>query len=158
MTTILHPTDFSPLSEKVLQAALARATALGARLIILHVHVPQETIEGEFGMPPPEPEPSDEEILAAMQALLPENVTVPVEFMIARGMAAEEIVRAAEKTKCDMIMLANHERQGFLERWFHGNIIEQVKKNAPCWAVAMTAADVTEPVVASSEGGISAQS
>ena len=32
-------------------------------LILLNVKQPQETIQGEFGLMPPEPEPSDADIL-----------------------------------------------------------------------------------------------
>lgn len=145
--TILHPTDFSELSRKVLRSALARAQALGARLIILHVREPQEVIEGEFGMPPPEPEPSDAEVFARLSALLPVNAPVVVDTMIAHGVVAEQILRVAQEQHCDLIMLASHGHTGFFSRLFHANIAEQVKRDAKCPVLAMAEEDMREPAL-----------
>ena len=49
LTTILHATDFSDLAENAFHAAFALACAHNARLILLYVKQPQETIQGEFG-------------------------------------------------------------------------------------------------------------
>ena len=146
MKTILHPTDFSELSTKVLQAALARAEAAGARLIILNVREPQEVVEGEFGMPAPEPEPSDEAVLSDLESLVPADTKVPVEAMLAFGVVNEEIVRVANERHCDLIMLASHGREGFFSRLFHANVAEHVKKDAGCQVIAMTEAESSEPV------------
>ncbi len=145
LKTILHPTDFSDLSKKVLRAALARAKGTGARLIVLHVREPQETIEGEFGMPPPEPEPPDEAVFADLESLLPDHSGVPVETMIAFGVVAEEILCVANDRECDLIMLASHGHDGFFSRLFHANIAEHVKKNAPCEVLALTEEQIAEP-------------
>src|SRR6266446_803679 len=45
--TILHPTDFSPLSEFALQLACALTRDYGARLIVLHVATPPPLVYGE---------------------------------------------------------------------------------------------------------------
>lgn len=147
MKTILHPTDFSELSRRVLQLALTRTEVVGAHLILLHVRQPQETVEGEFGMPPPEPEPSDEKILADMEALIPANSAVEIEVMLARGMIAEEIIRVARERHCDLIMMGSHGHDGFFSRLFHANVAEQVKQQASCPVMALTDADVTEPAI-----------
>src|SRR5476649_719804 len=57
LKTILHATDFSDLAANAFHAAFALARAHGARLILLYVKQPQEAIQGEFGLSPPEPEP-----------------------------------------------------------------------------------------------------
>lgn len=138
MRTILHPTDFSELSKKVLQAALARIDAEGGRLILLHVREPQEVVEGEFGMIPPEPEPPDEKVLADLEALAPPNHAADIEVVLARGMVAEEITRVAWDRHCDLIMMASHGHDGFFSRLLHANIAEQVARQATCEVVALT--------------------
>jgi nucleotide-binding universal stress UspA family protein len=148
MRTILHPTDFSELSNKVLQAALARAKADGARLILLNVHEPQETIEGEFGMPPPAPEPSDEELLANLKSLVSGAEGVQVDALVVRGQAANEIVRVAKERRCDLIMLASHGHTGVLARLFHASVADAVKKHAGCEVIALTQAELADAAVA----------
>ena len=148
LKTILHPTDFSDLSRKVLAAALVRAKAHDAGLLLLHVCEPQEVIEGEFGMPPPESEPADELVFADLQSLLPVNTDVEVEMMVVHGVVADEILRVANDRHCDLIMLASHGHDGFFSRLFHANIAEQVKDKAPCQVLALTEQDVAEPAIA----------
>jgi len=147
MKTIMHPTDFSELSKKVLQMAQTRAEVIGGRLILLHVRQPQEVIEGEFGMPPPEPEPTDERLLADLESLVPENCLASVEVILARGMVAEEIVRVAKERQCDLVMMASHGHDGFFSRLFHANVADQVKQNSSCPVIALTDADVAEPAI-----------
>ena len=95
--TILHPTDFSDASLHALDVAYALAQEHGARLILLHVQEPQEVIEGEFGMIPPEPQPADETILAALDQLLSDSPSIQMDCMVAHGVVAEEIVRVARE-------------------------------------------------------------
>src|SRR5262249_35092468 len=143
-----HPTDFSELSRSVLQAALARAKEMDARLILLHVHEPQEVAEGEFGMLPPAPEPSDEEIFANLKSLIRGDEGVQIDEGVVHGQPAEEIVRVASERRCDLVMLASHGHEGFLSRLFHANIAEAVKKHAACQVIALTKAEVADPVIA----------
>lgn len=148
MKTILHPTDFSELSRDVLATALALAEQHRARLILLHVRQPQEVVEGEFGMIPPEPEPTDEELLAELRTLLPaERSAVNVELMVARGPVAATIVRVANSTQCDLIMLGAHESEGLLDRLFYTDIANEVKKDAPCRVVALSRAEAAQPAI-----------
>lgn len=148
IATILHPTDFSELSKKVLRRVLAAAKGSAAQVIVLHVREPQEIIEGEFGMPLPEPEPADEMIFADLQALVPAEAGVKAEAMLAHGVVAEEIVRVAVARHCDLIMLASHGHTGFLSRLFHTNISQQIKRDAPCPVIALTAEAIAEPGLA----------
>jgi nucleotide-binding universal stress UspA family protein len=137
--TILLATDFSELATNAFHAAHALARDRGARLILLYVKQPQETVEGEFGMPPPEPEPSDEEILADLEALLPEGSPVQADAMVAHGMAAEEVVRVARETHCDLIVMGTHGRR-WLSRLLHGSVGDQVTRSAPCPVLALRSA------------------
>jgi nucleotide-binding universal stress UspA family protein len=136
LKTILHPTEFSDLSRTALQTAVALAQEHEARLILMHVQEPQEVIEGEFGMLPPEPEPDDQQVLDALRGLLPPDLSIPVEYRVAHGNVAEEIVQTAEANQCDLIVLAKHGRRNFFTRWLHANVAEQVMQSAPCKVMA----------------------
>jgi universal stress protein A len=140
LNTILLPTDFSELSANAFHAAHALARDHNARLILLYVHQPQEEVMGEFGMPPPEPEPSDADFLARLQKLMPANSPVKAEPVVARGMAVEEIVRVAKKMKCDLIVMGTHGRKG-LSRLFHANIADRVTRAAPCPVMALRSSE-----------------
>jgi nucleotide-binding universal stress UspA family protein len=136
LKTILHPTDFSELSANAFHAAHALARDHGARLLLLYVKQPQETVEGEFGTMPPEPEPSDDELLARLEDLLPEDSPVEAEAMVTVGVPAEAIVRVAKDTHCDVIVMGTHGRRG-LGRLFHSNVADHVTRRAPCPVMAL---------------------
>jgi nucleotide-binding universal stress UspA family protein len=146
--TILHPNDLSELSQQAFQKAFGLAQEHGARLILLHVHEPQEVVEGEFGMLPPEPEPDDDANLAELRRLLPANPPISAECMVARGVAADEIIRVAKATKSDLIVMASHGQRNFLTHWLHANVAERVSKESPCevMIVASTPTEKEAPV------------
>jgi nucleotide-binding universal stress UspA family protein len=136
LKTILHATDFSDLAANAFHAAFALARAHGARLILLYVKQPQEAIQGEFGLSPPEPEAADAEILDRLSELLPEDSPVQVEQLVAHGLAEEAIVQVAREKHCDLIVLGTHGRTG-LPRLFYGNVADSVTRSAPCPVLAL---------------------
>jgi nucleotide-binding universal stress UspA family protein len=136
LTTILHATDFSDLSENAFHAAFALARAHNARLILLYVKQPQETIQGEFGLMPPEPEATDAAILDRLGELVPESSPIQVERLVEHGKAAEVIVHVAKERHCDLIVLGTHGRKG-LARLFYGNVADSVTRSAPCPVLAL---------------------
>ena len=89
LKSILHATDFSDLADNAFHAAFALARAHNARLILLYVKQPQETIQGEFGLMPPEPEATDADILDRLGEMIPEDSPIQVERLVAHGKAAE---------------------------------------------------------------------
>jgi nucleotide-binding universal stress UspA family protein len=139
LRTILHATDFSDLSANAFHAAHALARDHGARLILLYVKQPQETVEGEFGTPPPEPEPSDDDLLDQLNDLLPEGSPVKAEAMVAHGQAADIIVQMARSTHADLIVMGTHGRKG-LARLFHAGVADHVTRAAPCPVLALRSA------------------
>jgi nucleotide-binding universal stress UspA family protein len=143
LKTILHATDLSDLSVNAFHAAHALAQQHGARLILLYVKQPQATVEGEFGMMPPEPEPSDEEVLEQLGEMLPEDSAVQAETLVEHGKPAETIVRVAKQCHCDLIVLGTHGRKG-LGRLFHANVADHVTRSAPCPVMALRSSQ-TEP-------------
>jgi len=144
--TILHPTDLSNFSQVALDKAIELARDHNARLVLLHVQAPPETVEGEFGMIPPEPLPEDQVILNDLQRLLPlEELPFPVEFRVAHGEIVDEINRAARQTDANLIVLATHGHRSFLTRWLHDNIAETVVESAPCEVMTVESVPMEEP-------------
>jgi universal stress protein A len=145
LKTILCATDFSELAANAFHAAHALARAHNARLILLYVRQPQETVEGEFGMPPPEPEPSDEEVLDRLGRMLAGS-SIQGETLVVPGRPVEVIVEVAKQRKCDLIVLGSHGRRG-LSRLLHGSVADSVTRHAPCPVMALrssqTEADVS---------------
>ncbi len=147
LKTILHPTDFSDLAANALHTALALAQSHGARLILLYVQPPQEAMQGEFGLSPPEPEETDDDILDRLDELVPEGSPVEVERLVAHGLPAEAIVEVAKEEHCDVIVMGTHGRKG-LARLFDGNVADTVTRSAPCPVLALRSSqtEVEAPV------------
>lgn len=143
LNTILHATDFSELAASAFQAAYALARAHGARLFLLYVKQPQETMQGEFGLMPPEPEETDAEISAKLGALIPSDSPISIEPLLAHGVAAEAIVQVAKEKQCDLIVLGSHGRKG-MARFFYGNVADSVTRSAPCPVLALRSSETEE--------------
>jgi nucleotide-binding universal stress UspA family protein len=127
---ILHPTDFSEHSELAFRLACSLARDYGARLIVLHVVEPTTVIPGEGALAFP-PEDDLEPFRRRLQRFQPRDPQSPVEHRVVEGHAATEILRVAEATKCDVIVLGTHGRTG-LGRLLMGSVAEQVVRKAAC--------------------------
>ncbi len=128
--TILHPTDFSVHSENALRLACALARDYGARLVVLHVVEPP-VYYGELGMTIPMPDQYEKNVKERLHQLEELDVNVPTETRLAEGFAAEQILRAAEATRCDLIVIGSHGRTG-LGRLLMGSVAEEVMRHATC--------------------------
>ncbi len=136
LTTILCATDFSNLAANAFYAAYALGRATALRLILLYVKQPQETMQGEFGLMPPQPEESDAELRDRLGDLVPDDSPVEVERLVAHGMPAEAIVEVAKEEHCDLIVLGTHARKG-VARFFDGNVADSVTRSARCPVLAL---------------------
>jgi len=133
--TVLHPTDFSKCSDFAFRLACSLARDYDARLIVLHVIEPPMVVGGEgvLMLPPAvDLKPHRERL----QLLRPQDPKAPVEHRLVEGTAATEILRLAEETKCDVIVLGTHGRKGF-GRLLMGSVAEQVVRRAPCPVVTV---------------------
>lgn len=128
--TILHPTDFSAHSAAAFQMACALARDYGAELILLHVKSP-EVLYVESYLPAVEPLESRRALEDQLAQLRPADPTIRVSRRFEEGDAAGEIIRVAEETKCDLIVLATHGRRG-IGRLLMGSVAEAVLRRAPC--------------------------
>ena len=147
LKTILHATDFSDLAANAFHAAFALARAHNARLILLYVKQPQETIQGEFGLMPPEPEATDATILARLGEMATDDSPIQVERLVVHGNATEVIVEVAKEKHCDLIVLGTHGRKG-LARFFYGNVADAVTRAAPCPVLALRSSQTEAEVPA----------
>jgi universal stress protein A len=136
---ITFASDFSPASRAAFAMALRLTAATGGELTILHVlhspasmfaaggHVTEETwnlIEADLRS----------EANQKMEALLKEAVAAGVRAtsrFIAAGTPAEEIVRAAEHDRTDILVLGTHGRTGVMKVLL-GSVASRVVATASC--------------------------
>ncbi|NLH48384.1 MAG: universal stress protein [Myxococcales bacterium] len=136
----LCPTDFSDPSLKAIDAAGQLAAHFAAELVLLHVIVPLPTISAPL-MPPAtasipynlneyleEIEKTARATLAkiAKEHLAPE---IPVDLLVVRGNAADEIIRMTAEVKADLIVIATHGWTGWRHLIF-GSVAEKVIRYA----------------------------
>jgi nucleotide-binding universal stress UspA family protein len=128
--TILHPTDFSRPSEYAFQMACALARDYGARLIVAHVKAPPAVAYGELGPMIPEPEQTVDELTRRLVEMKPAP-GVTAEYCVREGDPASEIVKLAQETTADLIVLGTHGRTG-LGRLLMGSVAEAILRRAAC--------------------------
>jgi nucleotide-binding universal stress UspA family protein len=133
--TILHPVDLSDESEHALQIARALARDLGARLILLHVAPIEVLMNGTMavGMSP--------HVYRDALHKLRERIDGPdlkyvVESRLERGEAGDEVIRVADETACDLIVMGTHARTR-LHRMLLGSVAESVLRRARCPVLAV---------------------
>jgi nucleotide-binding universal stress UspA family protein len=128
--TVLHPTDFSDSSGHAFRVACSLARDYGARLVAVHVAPPPVIAYGD-GVFPGRAVVYEEEARDKLDKLQAPDPKVHVEPRLVEGDAAGEILRAAEETQCDVIVMGTHGRTG-LGRLLMGSVAEQVLRKAPC--------------------------
>jgi nucleotide-binding universal stress UspA family protein len=127
---ILMATDFSPASDYAFALACALARDHGARLLLLHVREQPVVPVGEYGVPPALGE-EDDDVRQRLLALQPSDKSVEVEYLVAEGEAAPDIVDVARQRACDLIVLGSHGRTG-LVHVLMGSVAESVMRRADC--------------------------
>jgi universal stress protein A len=128
--TILHPTDFSENSEFAFRLACALAWDYKARLVLLHVApVPMVIYAGGAVMP--DTWPNIEEAKAKLRDLEGHARGIRVESQVMEGDPVDMILRAAEETHSDAIVMGTHGRTA-LTRLLLGSVAESVIRKAPC--------------------------
>ena len=133
--TILFPTDQSELCRSAFCVASALARDCKARLIILEVVPPPVMIYG------PPPESYYEQMRDALDQLQVRDPEVCVERLVAEGDPVNQIVRVAEESKCDLILMATHARTG-VSRLLTGSVAEKVVRRSRCPVLVIKSRDV----------------
>lgn len=119
---IFLPTDGSKLSSKAIKAGIALARSLNASVTVFHAYPAFRQIADEGYLLPAteeirvryeeEARKHTEKILAAA-AKLAEKAGVPCgRVAVCSDRVYEEIITAAKKKKCDLIVMASHGRRG----------------------------------------------
>ncbi len=135
--TILHPTDYTDLSRPAFDLARALARDSGAELVICHVSPPPIIAAGE-GVFVDVPTGETEQMTVRLEQVKPNDPSVRVAHRLLRGDPASEIVKLADGTAADLIVLGTHGRGG-LARLLMGSVAEAVMRKARCPVVTVKA-------------------
>jgi nucleotide-binding universal stress UspA family protein len=133
---ILVPVDFSENSQKILRSAIMLAGKFQAQLSVVFVVQSFDDYSGFFVPHIPIAQFEEEMVQAAQQkmtAFVAETMdpALPHEATVLRGDVANEILRHAEETGIDLIVMGTHGYKG-LEKVLFGSVAEKVVKLAPC--------------------------
>jgi nucleotide-binding universal stress UspA family protein len=133
---ILWPTDLSPLSKAALPHAVGLASSAGAELVLLHV-MPLPAMYAAPDVSGAVWIPLQRKTRAAAQRQLrrlEKQVKGPnlhTHTVLTEGVPFLQIVRAAKRLRCDLIVLATHGRTGLIHA-IMGSVAENVIRRAPC--------------------------
>ena len=118
---ILVATDGSTLSNKAVKGAIELAASTGAELVALYVVplYPMSWFEGAVGISPQDMARTEKAWADKGQAI----VDAVVKTAQARGvkvkattmrsdLVGETVIKAAKKHKCDLVVMASHDRKG----------------------------------------------
>jgi nucleotide-binding universal stress UspA family protein len=132
---ILVPTDFSETSDAAYEVAIELGARFAAELVLVHVHQVPAYVFPE-GVMPLSPALFDE-IERSVRAELERSArraraagrTVTLKSRI--GVVHREILREAEDSRVDLVVMGTHGRTG-LGHVLIGSVAEKVLRRAPC--------------------------
>jgi nucleotide-binding universal stress UspA family protein len=119
---VLHPTDFSERSRFAFDFACSLARDYRAQLIVLHV-MPVPLVQ--------EKRDYREEMSGLLDRMEAPDPRVRVERRLEQGDPAPQILRVAEETGSDLIVMGTHGRTA-LSRLTMGSVAEEVVRQAHC--------------------------
>lgn len=133
---ILRPTDFSAFARTALPHVHGLVRRNEAGLVLLHVLTPAEAdvepgITGQIWDSLLVEGRRRAEAQLALLAEELQSLGVRVETLLGEGVAFQEILRVAERQRCDLIILASHGRTG-LGHVLIGSVAEKVVRRASC--------------------------
>lgn len=132
---ILFPVDFFESSNKILPVVKLMAEKLGAKIELVHVVRGSSDFVG-YEMGTAWYSNYEDALIRggekAMDRFVEEKLAgLDVETTIAVGDVAEEIIKYADKTGADMIIIGTHGRKG-LDKIMFGSVAKGVVKGAHC--------------------------
>jgi nucleotide-binding universal stress UspA family protein len=130
---ILCPVDLSPVSYRALEQAAALSRSLDAQLRVVRVlEIEHPGVSGLV---------AHEAIAELEQFVAPSRASgCDIEVGLAQGAPDAEILRAAEASSADLMVMGTHGRRGF-ERFVLGSVAERVLRKARCPVLAVPPAD-----------------
>ena len=136
MKTVLAPIDFSRVSERVIETAIALARASDARLVLLYVVAPVLPVGGPIALTLARAEFAEEEkrttarfLTQIQRSLRDEGVTAQVLHF--SGEPRECIIEQATRLSADLIVLGSHGHGAFYDAVM-GSIACGIVKRAAC--------------------------
>jgi nucleotide-binding universal stress UspA family protein len=129
---VLVPVDFSENSKKVLEAAGYFSGMCQAELNAVFVVQSFDDYSGFFVPHMPVAKFEEEMVEAAenkMESFLEKHKNVKAKVLV--GDVAEEIIRYAEGSGMDLIVMGTHGYKG-LEKVMFGSVAEKVVRSSPC--------------------------
>ena len=132
---ILFPTDLSEESLKALPYAIEFARAFDGEIFFLYVVRPVPAPEADFGFGAAELLELESRLIRdaeeSLERFLKGRIPEGIRFfrLLAQGHAAEEIMRAADENKVDLITIATHGLTGWRHVAF-GSTAEKVVRMA----------------------------
>jgi nucleotide-binding universal stress UspA family protein len=141
--TIICPTDFSDASRSAVQYGAVMAEHVGSRLVIMAVEDPLLTEAVDLGTGTVwDPAHTRQELAAfADQALEKHQLrSAKLEFEVAVGRPANEILRVARERKADLLVMSTHGLTG-MRKLFFGSTTERVLRETTVPVLATPAAD-----------------
>jgi nucleotide-binding universal stress UspA family protein len=144
--TVLHPTDFTPSAMAALTLACAVARDQKARLLILHVVPGVDPAVGGGDVAALQKTETRQQDLKAYQEEMRQKLSkiqLPepqpaAERLVKEGEVASVIVRLAQETPCDAIIMGTRARPE-PERHALGSVAETIVRKAPCMVVTVNA-------------------
>jgi universal stress protein A len=140
---ILHATDFSKASARALDEAVRLAKQNHAELLVAHVIEPagQYAAGEDFGgaeLYMKLEEAAEQDAQRSMQKLMGKlkQARVNAKSLLLKGLAHEQIVKAAKSRKANMIVIGTHGRTG-LSKLFMGSVAGRVVSLASCPVVTV---------------------
>ena len=129
---VLVPVDFSENSKKILEAAGYFSGMCQAQLHVVFVVQSFDDYSGFFVPHMPVAKFEEEMVQAAeqkMDTFLADQKNIEAKVLV--GDVAEEIIRHAEESGMDLIVMGTHGYKG-LEKVMFGSVAEKVVRSAPC--------------------------
>ena len=140
-TRILVTTDFSEAGDHAIGHAFRMAADHGAELVLCHVvetivapnplyahYFPTDLLNPEIRAR------AEQDAHTALNERVPKDealAKVPYTTLVAHGMPADEIIRAAKDRSADLIVIATHGHTG-LKHLFMGSTAERVIRHVHC--------------------------
>jgi universal stress protein A len=140
---VLCPVDFSDASRGALRYARAIAQHFGSRLVILAVEDPLLTEAVDLGTGVVwDPETTRHELAHFASRVLHGNPlkTGDVEYVVAVGKPAKQILHTAQEEACDLIVMSTHGLTG-MRKLFFGSTTERVLRETTIPVLATPPAD-----------------